>query len=226
MLVVGDRLATDMILATRLAALRWPAPTTKQQPTLESVGPVDSSTPIPTPPQQSAPRLNVVSILTTQLHAREGLGTTFLRTLERLSLWALTRYRPVPPSPFLSCISAPPSPAPPTPTPEIAAAAATHPRLQRALDSLVPRLQSLIALWTRPQAPKEATAAHLAWRSPREELSEFWRANEGVARRVVEEAEGLRRHGVVRELEARVEAMRRRVVKDKGQGVIAGPEKA
>ncbi|KAM0750311.1 hypothetical protein T439DRAFT_326272 [Meredithblackwellia eburnea MCA 4105] len=56
LLVIGDRLTTDTILAHRLASL----PTTTNQPF----------------PFQTVP------VLTTTLHAREGFGTTFLRFIE------------------------------------------------------------------------------------------------------------------------------------------------
>lgn len=36
-------------------------------------------------------KVETISVLTTTLHAREGLGTTLLRTLERLALWGLEK---------------------------------------------------------------------------------------------------------------------------------------
>ncbi|ORY52172.1 mitochondrial PGP phosphatase-domain-containing protein, partial [Leucosporidium creatinivorum] len=63
-LVIGDRVTTDMIMAERIAKLGF-----------------------------KGVNVDTISVLTTTLHAREGLGTTLLRTLERIALWGLERRR-------------------------------------------------------------------------------------------------------------------------------------
>lgn len=205
-MVVGDRLATDMILATRLAQLRSPGTEPVHSTPLGS-----ATTPHP------AARINVVSVLTTTLHAREGLGTTFLRTLEQIALWSLTRFDPVPPSPWQACIlnSSPytKSILPPTST-----IVPSYPRLSYALATFVPRLEALVALWTPPPPPPDATAARLAWRSPNEEVRNVWQGGEQLAERVVSGAEGrvnrLRRHGVLVSLKERLDEARARQLRN------------
>ena len=71
-LVIGDRLATDMILANRINSLH----------------PTSSYT------------LGALPILTTTLHAPESIGTTILRTLENTSLSILRRRNFSPLVPF------------------------------------------------------------------------------------------------------------------------------
>ena len=218
-LVIGDRLATDMILATRLAALRWPstaAPAPSHTFTDLDLGPIaTTTTPTPTVP---LPRLNVVSILTTHLHAQEGAGTTFLRSLEKLALWLMTKYRPVPPSPWLDCVLSdqPTTDLPaltPSPSPDLGSPA--HPRLSQLLGAIVPRLERVVALWTRPTAPKEATGAKLGWRTPGEEAREFLDGGEKVASQVVDgfqiRVEGLRNDPRWAKVQRQVEEARRRV---------------
>ncbi|BGP20085.1 hypothetical protein JCM10213_002665 [Rhodosporidiobolus nylandii] len=95
LLVIGDRLATDMILSHRIS--RLPLPLT-----------LPSSAPAPprsraqgllalfrrarlTHLGRSGERIETVAVLTTKLHAREGLGTTLLRAVEKTALWGLQR---------------------------------------------------------------------------------------------------------------------------------------
>lgn len=95
LLVIGDRLATDMILSHRLS--RLPLPLTLPS----SAAPASSSTlsralslfrrPPPTTLGTKGQRIETIAVLTTTLHAREGLGTTLLRTVERVALWGLQK---------------------------------------------------------------------------------------------------------------------------------------
>ncbi|GAA5821057.1 hypothetical protein JCM11251_001942 [Rhodosporidiobolus azoricus] len=97
-LVIGDRLATDMILSHRLSRLRLP------------ISFPSASPPSPSKPNSRLRRLlalfrrsrnitvgrdgdkiETIAVLTTTLHAREGLGTTLLRGLEKTALWGLQR---------------------------------------------------------------------------------------------------------------------------------------
>ncbi|GAA5989178.1 hypothetical protein JCM11641_002550 [Rhodosporidiobolus odoratus] len=96
LLVIGDRLATDMILSHRLSRLPLPLS-------------LPSESPIPINRRQrilaffrraarievgrKGDRIETVAVLTTRLHAREGFGTTVLRTVEKTALWALQRSR-------------------------------------------------------------------------------------------------------------------------------------
>lgn len=96
LLVIGDRLTTDMVLSHRLNSL------------------ASRSHPLPFPV-----KIKTIPILTTTLHAREGLGTTILRTLERAALWRLSLRRPAVAAALVdedwgSCVRAPPRLAPPT----------------------------------------------------------------------------------------------------------------
>lgn len=63
-LVIGDRVTTDMIMAHRINKLVL-----------------------------QGSRVETISVLTTTLHAREGLGTTFLRSMEKLAVWGLEKRR-------------------------------------------------------------------------------------------------------------------------------------
>ncbi|KAI5477172.1 protein of HAD-superfamily phosphatase, subfamily IIIA [Pseudohyphozyma bogoriensis] len=74
LLVIGDRLTTDVVLAHRIAQLDLPI----HSPTSTS-----SST------TTAASNIETVSVLTTALHEREGLGTTLMRSIES----AVTRRR-------------------------------------------------------------------------------------------------------------------------------------
>lgn len=69
LLIIGDRVTTDMILADRIRSLKTQA--------------VESG----------SRQVDTVSVLTTELHAREGMGTLFLRNLERFMLWIVERKR-------------------------------------------------------------------------------------------------------------------------------------
>lgn len=208
-----------MILGTRLAALRLPSsatPPPSQASATADFGPTSTIT-TPAPPTH-IPRLNVISVLTTQLHAREGAGTTFLRSLEKLALWLITKYRPVPPSPWLDCVlSAQSTTQLPALTPSLSPdlVSPAHPRLSYLVSAVVPRLESVVRLWTRPTAPKEATGAGMGWRTPAEEAREFWQGGEKVASRVVGEVEkrveGLRSDPRWTELQRQVEEARSRV---------------
>lgn len=98
LLVIGDRLTTDVILAHRLAAL-------------SPLAPSSTNSPSPHP-------IYTVPILTTTLHASEGLGTTFLRFLETAVVRSQIRRRgskPLP-GPWDACLIAPPAPALTEPT--------------------------------------------------------------------------------------------------------------
>ena len=91
-LVIGDRLATDMILSNRINSLKPASPTLYQ--------------------------LNSLPILTTTLHAPESIGTTILRTLENTSLSILRRrgffpllpFQPTTSPTWESCVVPPPVP--------------------------------------------------------------------------------------------------------------------
>ncbi|GAA5901858.1 hypothetical protein JCM6882_008692 [Rhodosporidiobolus microsporus] len=97
LLVIGDRLATDMILSHRLSRLPLPlslpsspSPSSASQSRLKrllalfrrarnvSLG-------------REGDRIETVAVLTTTLHSREGLGTTMLRAVEKSVLWGLQR---------------------------------------------------------------------------------------------------------------------------------------
>ncbi|GAA6008283.1 hypothetical protein JCM10207_000069 [Rhodosporidiobolus poonsookiae] len=96
LLVIGDRLATDMILSHRLARLPLPL----SLPSSPSSSPSRSrlsrllalfrSARLSSLGQKDQ-RIETIAVLTTTLHAREGLGTTLLRTVERAALWGLQR---------------------------------------------------------------------------------------------------------------------------------------
>ncbi|BGP43472.1 hypothetical protein JCM10449v2_007507 [Rhodotorula kratochvilovae] len=86
LLVIGDRLATDMILAHRLSSLRLPLslPSARSS-SLLSYFRRSSATRI----GAEGDRIDAVPVLTTHLWAREGAGTTLLRAVERAALWGL-----------------------------------------------------------------------------------------------------------------------------------------
>ncbi|KPV73453.1 uncharacterized protein RHOBADRAFT_55190 [Rhodotorula graminis WP1] len=89
-LVIGDRLATDMVLAHRLSALTLPLalPSSASSPSSSILGLLRRRT---TRRTLGAPGdvIEAVPILTTHLWAREGAGTTLVRWLERAALWGL-----------------------------------------------------------------------------------------------------------------------------------------
>lgn len=78
-LVVGDRLATDMILASRLSRLRLPLSLSLPAPTEKGSRRRGPKVQIGVEGQ----RIEAVGVLTTQLWAREGFGTTAMRAVER-----------------------------------------------------------------------------------------------------------------------------------------------
>ncbi|GAA5930078.1 phosphatidylglycerophosphatase [Sporobolomyces koalae] len=89
-LVIGDRLATDMILSHRLAKVTIPLPLSFPKASLwvrlfrrPKVSGND----------RAPRRIETVGILTTDLHAKEGLGTRFLRMTETLALQRLNKQR-------------------------------------------------------------------------------------------------------------------------------------
>ncbi|GAA6060443.1 hypothetical protein JCM10212_000036 [Sporobolomyces blumeae] len=90
LLVIGDRLATDMILSDRLARTPLPIapPSSSPRPSLSSLVPfrrslASSSFTYPEEVVRAGPRrIETVGILTTGLHAKEGLGTWLMRKLE------------------------------------------------------------------------------------------------------------------------------------------------
>ncbi|GAA5926312.1 hypothetical protein JCM1841_005531 [Sporobolomyces salmonicolor] len=88
LLVIGDRLATDMILSHRLSQLSLPLPPPRVPFSMLSL-----FRRTPAPPSNPSPvnRIDPIAVLTTQLHAREGLGTTLMRAMEKAALWALER---------------------------------------------------------------------------------------------------------------------------------------
>lgn len=79
LLVIGDRVTTDVILAKRIAGLKL-----------------------------SDAKLDTVSVLTTRLLAREGLGTTFMRLMEKAALagyeWRKRRRRVIETAPHADSI--------------------------------------------------------------------------------------------------------------------------
>jgi len=91
-LVIGDRLATDMVLAHRLSALTLPlslpAATTSSPSSSSILGFLRRRANRRT---LGAPGdvIEAVPVLTTHLWAREGAGTTLVRWLERAALWGL-----------------------------------------------------------------------------------------------------------------------------------------
>ncbi|GAA5901582.1 phosphatidylglycerophosphatase [Sporobolomyces salmoneus] len=88
-LVIGDRLATDLILSHRLSQLSLPLP---QKPSsILSRLLRRQSTTEPSPSKRR--RIETVGILTTGLHEKEGFGTTFLRGIEKLALRRLEKKR-------------------------------------------------------------------------------------------------------------------------------------
>lgn len=96
LLVIGDRLATDMILSSRLSSLS----------------------------NSTVYRIRAIPILTTTLHSPEGLGTTILRSIEKLVLRLLrdreSTIRFQSEGPWNDCllptISPSPLPSPPSPS--------------------------------------------------------------------------------------------------------------
>ncbi|GAA5882019.1 hypothetical protein JCM1840_000402 [Sporobolomyces johnsonii] len=90
LLVIGDRLATDMILSHRLSQLSLPLPPPRAPFSMLSLF---RRTPTPFSSPSPVNRIEPIAVLTTQLHAREGLGTTLMRGVERTALWALGRRR-------------------------------------------------------------------------------------------------------------------------------------
>ncbi|GAA5903455.1 hypothetical protein JCM8208_001924 [Rhodotorula glutinis] len=86
-LVIGDRLATDMVLAHRLSALSLPLALPSPSPT-SLLGFLRRRAHRPT---LGAPGdvIEAVPVLTTHLWAREGAGTTLVRWVERAALWGL-----------------------------------------------------------------------------------------------------------------------------------------
>lgn len=79
-LVVGDRLATDMILASRLSRLRLPLSLSLPAPTEKGSRRRGPKVQI----GREGQRIEAVGVLTTQLWAREGFGTTAMRAVERM----------------------------------------------------------------------------------------------------------------------------------------------
>ncbi|BGP03573.1 hypothetical protein RTBOTA2_006348 [Rhodotorula toruloides] len=79
-LVIGDRLSTDMILSSRLSSLRLPfsLPTQPSLPLWRRLRAPKIS--IGTPGQ----RVECVGVLTTRLWGREGAGTALMRLVERV----------------------------------------------------------------------------------------------------------------------------------------------
>ena len=133
LLVIGDRLTTDVILAHRLAALPPLASTSR-------------ATPPPLP-------ILTIPILTTTLHAAEGLGTTFLRFLETAVVRSQIRKRGLTPlpGPWDACLVS----AAPAPIPEPAGAPQTwwaH-RTSRAKEWLASTGERLLSVWTLPPPP-------------------------------------------------------------------------
>lgn len=90
-LVIGDRLATDLILSTRLSKLSLPLPTTPTS--LFSRRTIFSPSGSSTDQVPKRRRIETVGILTTGLHAKEGFGTMFLRGLEKIALRRLEKKR-------------------------------------------------------------------------------------------------------------------------------------
>ncbi|GAA6041793.1 hypothetical protein JCM8097_007163 [Rhodosporidiobolus ruineniae] len=103
LLVIGDRLATDMILSHRLSRLPLPltlpsAPSPSSPPSSRSrlsalLALFRRRRAQPLTLGREGMRIETVPVLTTHLWAREGLGTTLLRTLEKSVLWGLQRRR-------------------------------------------------------------------------------------------------------------------------------------
>ncbi|GAA6001386.1 hypothetical protein JCM5350_003968 [Sporobolomyces pararoseus] len=95
LLVIGDRLATDLILSTRLSQSSLPplpSSSTSTTSILSRLIPFRSQRhQTMVPPNKRRRRIETVGILTTGLHEREGLGTTLLRGLEKLLLKRLER---------------------------------------------------------------------------------------------------------------------------------------
>lgn len=103
-LVIGDRLTTDMILAHRLSSLslpfstrcvRTPSPPTTSPPPASWLShfrlwPSSSSTrrlfPSTVSIGQEGQTIESVGILTTRLWGREGAGTTLMRTVEKMAV--------------------------------------------------------------------------------------------------------------------------------------------
>ncbi|GAA5998924.1 phosphatidylglycerophosphatase [Rhodotorula paludigena] len=90
LLVIGDRLATDMILAHRLSSLPLsPSPSSFARfPLLARIFSRARRA-----ERGDERRIEAIPVLTTQLWAREGAGTTLLRGVERAALWGLARRR-------------------------------------------------------------------------------------------------------------------------------------
>ncbi|GAA5864068.1 hypothetical protein JCM8547_005124 [Rhodosporidiobolus lusitaniae] len=93
LLIIGDRLATDMILSHRLSQLPLPLslPSSSPPPPLSRTKRLLSlfhRTPR-TLLGAMGQRIETVAVLTTTLHAREGLGTTLLRGVEKAALGVL-----------------------------------------------------------------------------------------------------------------------------------------
>ncbi|GAA5993234.1 hypothetical protein JCM10908_004523 [Rhodotorula pacifica] len=93
-LVIGDRLATDMILSHRLASLSLPLsvpPPSASSSALSRLWPFTAKS---NPAQQLGHRgqkIETISVLTTTLWGREGAGTWAMRGVERGAVWALEK---------------------------------------------------------------------------------------------------------------------------------------
>lgn len=131
-LVIGDRLTTDVVLADRLAQLSHPTSPSKY--------------------------LTAVPILTTSLHAREDVGTTFMRAIESLAL----RFRkPTFSHDWDSCLHPSPIVKPPPPP------------LSKRID-LLPILKTLYSAWELPSTvpPRKPFSLARAWGEPYVKLVE------------------------------------------------------
>lgn len=93
LLVIGDRLATDMILAHRLSALSFPLSVPSSSPSPSTRRFLPFLLPYRRASRRAlgtaGTRIEAVPVLTTHLWAREGWGTTLLRWVERGALWGL-----------------------------------------------------------------------------------------------------------------------------------------
>lgn len=92
-LVIGDRLATDLILSHRLSQLSLPLAASESRSLFARLLRRQRSSEQAQSHSAKRRRIEAVGILTTGLHEKEGLGTTFLRGIEKLALRRLRKKR-------------------------------------------------------------------------------------------------------------------------------------